>query len=251
MRQGASDKAAIMHGYDTLMSRVYEFLTCWFLGPFTQGAHETLLQSLGGTGRTKMLDVGCGTGTLMKLIGTADPKELMVGLDLSMGMVGRARRKLDRAGLEGVSEFVLGDAETMPFRDSSFGVCTCTGTLRFLPDPAAALHETCRILEAGGLLGLREMAGGDEPRRIRHIPLPFKSSFVVWRLLPDRWVKVLLLAAGFEGVSSYRKGSIPQFIIAMGPPLRKYVFFFGTKPALSQSEEPVVEPLAASVRKTA
>lgn len=230
----ALDKAAVKEGYDTLMSQVYDFITCWFLGPLIARSHTTLLRALGAPEQSRLLDVGCGTGTLLRMAGEGHP-ELAVGLDLSIGMLTRAKRKLDRASLEVVSGFVLGDAEAMPFRDSSFEVCTCTGTLRFLPDPALALHETCRVLEAGGLLGLREMAGGDEPRRIRHIPLPFKRSFVVWRLLPDRWVEILLRAAGFEGVRSYQGGSVPQFIIAMGPPLRKYVFFFGIKAALQPS----------------
>ena len=243
----AFDKAAVKEGYDTLMSLVYEFITCWFLGPLIAKSHATLLRGVGDPKPFRLLDLGCGTGTLLRLVGEGHP-DLMVGLDLSIGMLTRASRKIERAGMKEASEFVLGDAEAMPFRDSSFGACTCTGTLRFLPDPASAMHENFRILEDGGHLGMREMAGGAEPRRIRHIPLPFKSSFVVWRLLPDRRVELLLRAAGFEGVSSFRSGSVPQFIIAMGPPLRKYVFFFGTKPVSQPSEEPIAGPLVVSNR---
>jgi len=241
----AIDKATVKEGYDTLMSRVYEFITCWFLGPLIARSHTTLLRALGDSKPSRLLDLGCGTGTLLRLVGEGHP-DLMVGLDFSIEMLERASRKIERAGQKEASEFVLGDVEAMPFRDSSFGASTCTGTLRFLPNPALAMHETFRILKEDGHLGVREMAGGDEPRRIRHIPLPFKSSFVVWRLLPDRTLELLLRAAGFEGVSSFRGGSVPQFVIAMGPPLRKYVFFFGTKPVSQPSEEPITEPLAIS-----
>jgi len=231
-RPEAADITAVMRGYDALMSKVYDFLTCWFMAPLIRGSHQTLLENMGQGGGTTLLDIGCGTGTLMVMAGRRAPSDLIVGLDVSTGMLERALRKLEKSGLKYRTELVLGDAEAQPFRGSSFGACTCTGTLRFIPDPALALREAMRVLQEGGSLGLREMASGRGPMVIRHIPLPFKSSFVVWRLLPDHWVETLLRSAGFDGVTSFRSGMVPQFVIAMGPPVRRYAFFFASKPSM-------------------
>ncbi len=238
--RNAKDVAAIARGYDTMMSKVYDFLTCWFLAPLIREAHLTLLRHLAPAGREGLLDVGCGTGTMMAMAGKRSPSGIMVGLDSSLGMLERASRKLAQSDPENLSELVLADAEALPFRGSSFGTCTSAGTLRFIPDPALAIREAFRVLREGGMLGLREMAGGQTPRLIRHIPLPFKASFVVWRLLPDRWVEAFLRSAGFDDVASFRRGLVPQFIIAMGPPFRKYVFFIARRPVL-MADPPRVE----------
>ncbi|HVP22788.1 MAG TPA: class I SAM-dependent methyltransferase [Conexivisphaerales archaeon] len=253
-RRGAKDRAAVMRGYDTLMSRVYDFLTCWFMAPLIRESHVTLLEHLKVVASSRLLDVGCGTGTLMALAGASGSLDLMAGADISTAMLERARRKLSRAGLSDRTELVLADAEALPFRESSFGSCACSGTLRFVPDPATALGEACRVLGDGGGLGLREMICGEAPLAIKHIPLPFKPSFVVWRLLPDRWVEAYLRLAGFDGVTSFRKGMVPQFIFAMGPPVRKYAFFFARKPLqrarLPAAERPVAPAIARIERST-
>jgi ubiquinone/menaquinone biosynthesis C-methylase UbiE len=255
-RREAKDIKSIMRGYDALMSKVYDFLTCWFMAPLIRESHLTLLEHMDQARAERLLDIGCGTGTLMAMEGMRAPSDLIVGLDLSIGMLDRARRKLAKAGLRNRTELVLGDAEALPFRSSSFGACTCTGTLRFIPDPALALRQALLVLRGGGSLGVREMVGGRTPMVIRHIPLPFKASFVVWRLLPERWMEMLLRSAGFEGVTSFRSGMVPQFIIAMGPPIRRYAFFFASKPCpqanLPHTEEPIaprVSLVEASVQR--
>jgi ubiquinone/menaquinone biosynthesis C-methylase UbiE len=234
-----------MRGYDALMSKVYDFLTCWFMAPLIRESHLTLLGRMNQADSQRLLDIGCGTGTLMAMAGRRAPFDLMVGLDVSRGMLERASRKLAKAGLKSRTEVILADAEALPFRGSSFDAATCTGTLRFIPDQALALREAFRVLRQGGSFGLREMTGGRTPLIVKHIPLPFNESFVVWRLLPDFWVEAFIRSAGFDGVTSFRKGMVPQFVIAMGPPVRRYVFFFASKPRL-QAELPQMERTVAA-----
>src|SRR5439155_6420812 len=62
----------------------------------------------------RVLDLGCGTGDLSTEILRASPGALVVGVDLSRPMLGRARARVRRAG------FVQGSAFALPFAPGSF-----------------------------------------------------------------------------------------------------------------------------------
>ena len=79
------------------------------------------------TGST-ILEVGCGTG--IYTIHWAKPSIKYYGLDISRGMLKRAATKID---LDGVI-FIEGDAEHLPFRDSSFDAVLSVNTIEHLDD---------------------------------------------------------------------------------------------------------------------
>lgn len=88
--------------------------------------------------KARILDVGTGTGFISGIL--AELGHEVVGLDISSGMMGVAREKLgDRV------EFVLGDAESLPFRDGSFDAVVCRHLLWTLPDPERAISEWVRV----------------------------------------------------------------------------------------------------------
>ncbi len=87
--------------------------------------------------RAMILDVGTGTGFLASLL--AEMGHEVVGLDLSSGMLSVAKRRAAKAG------FVLGDAESLPFRDSSFDAVVCRHLLWTLPNPERAISEWVRV----------------------------------------------------------------------------------------------------------
>ncbi len=81
-------------------------------------------------------------------------------------MVGRAQRKLARAGLPG--RFLVGDAAMPPTGDQAFDVVLARHLLWTLPDPEAAMREWVTRLRPGGRLVLvegrwRESAQGGVP----------------------------------------------------------------------------------------
>jgi|GEM_PF-2542891 ubiquinone/menaquinone biosynthesis C-methylase UbiE len=225
------DKAAIREGYDSYVSKFFDLLALYILGPTTMKSHRTLLASLSGGRHPEVLDVGCGTGTLLRIMAQDGQADYLVGLDISRNMLKAAKSKLDRSGLGERTDLVLGDAERLPFRDSCFSAVTCTGVLRFLPDPPAAFQEDYRTLRPGGRLALREMAGPHMVRKIRHMPLPSKRSFVVWRLWPKSLIQRMLGEAGFIGVTIFGNEVIPHLALVMSPPVRQYVFTGAQKPA--------------------
>lgn len=94
-----------------------------------------------------VLDVGCGTGWFAAGLQRAAPDADVYGLDLSTGMLGRAREA-------GADNLIQGDATSLPMADQSIDVVVGRGVLHHLPDPTAALSEWRRVLKPGGALVL-------------------------------------------------------------------------------------------------
>lgn len=90
----------------------------------------------------RLLEVGCGTGLYLHRLRKL--AKVLVGIDLSGGMLRRAR---GRGTL-----LVLADAEQLPFKDGTFDEVLSVTTLQNLPDPVRALAEMRRVLHAGGRL---------------------------------------------------------------------------------------------------
>ena len=103
------------------------------------GKYLRLLPHLPGEGR--VLDVGCGTGLFLERLGKGCEA---VGLDLSPGMLRRARKRNPGVPL------ILGDAEHLPFRAGSFSAVFSFTVLQNLPHPLLALREMARVVRAGG-----------------------------------------------------------------------------------------------------
>jgi SAM-dependent methyltransferase len=89
-----------------------------------------------------VLEVGCGTGLVLQRI--ASFAKRAVGMDLSPGMLDKARAR----GLE----VVEGSATELPFADSSFDVCCSFKVLPHVPQIDVALTEMARVTRPGGVI---------------------------------------------------------------------------------------------------
>jgi demethylmenaquinone methyltransferase / 2-methoxy-6-polyprenyl-1,4-benzoquinol methylase len=111
-------------------------------------------RDLGERTSERVLDVATGTGDVAFEIRKAGVPEV-VGLDISTGMIGEARRKAEKHP-DGVT-FVVGDGMNLPFEDGSFDAVTISFGLRNMPDYAASVREMTRVLKPGGRLVCLEM----------------------------------------------------------------------------------------------
>ena len=94
-----------------------------------------------------ILDLGCGTGTILNMISKElDVKELY-GLDLSKKMLEIAKDKLGAK-----AELTVGDAENLPYVDDFFEAIVCVESFHHYPNPKQALYEINRVLKPGGTL---------------------------------------------------------------------------------------------------
>jgi ubiquinone/menaquinone biosynthesis C-methylase UbiE len=136
---------------------------------YTHGHHESVLRS--HTWRTaqnsagfllphletgdRLLDVGCGPGTItMDLAEWVAPGEV-IGLDRSPEVIERAREAAEARELSNLS-FEVGDVYNLEFEDSSFDVVYAHQVLQHLSDPIRALGEMRRVLVPGGLVAVRD-----------------------------------------------------------------------------------------------
>lgn len=98
----------------------------------------------------RVLDLGCGTGSLAIRLRQLRPETLVVGLDPDPKALARARRKAERAGLE--VDWQQGFADALPFPDCSFDGVVSSLVFHHLPPEGVrgAVTEIHRILRPGG-----------------------------------------------------------------------------------------------------
>ena len=92
------------------------------------------------------LDLGCGNGLWTGMAAARTTEGLVVGLDLSMGMLLGGGQ-----GSVGAPR-VQGDGHRLPFADASFDVVLALWCLYHMPDKAAVLSEVRRVLRPSGVL---------------------------------------------------------------------------------------------------
>ena len=97
----------------------------------------------------RLLDVGCGTGDVVRtLAGLVGPSGAVVGIDPSEAMLREAiRRTGDRAV---PIEFRRGDATALDLDDESFDRARCERVFQHLDSPEAAMAELVRVTKPGG-----------------------------------------------------------------------------------------------------
>ena len=104
----------------------------------------------------RVLDFGCGPGTIsVGLAGAVDPGEVH-GIDVAASQIEMARAAA-AAGGHGNATFHVGDVTALPFEDDYFDAAHCHAVLMHVPDTAAALSEVRRVLKPGGVVGCREL----------------------------------------------------------------------------------------------
>jgi SAM-dependent methyltransferase len=111
----------------------------------------------------RILDVGCGTGTLDLLIKEKHPQADVVGIDPDTDILGIARSKTERAGVE--ISFDEGYADRLPYADSSFDRVVSSLVFHHLPPEtkAVALREIRRVLRPGGEFHLADIGRPSNP----------------------------------------------------------------------------------------
>ncbi|WP_158600478.1 class I SAM-dependent DNA methyltransferase [Tessaracoccus antarcticus] len=124
---------------------------------------QLLVDQVGNSTGASILDAGCGAGRMMAHLHHLDPTVVLTGIDLSQGMVARARThhpslRIDQA-----------DLALLPFAEDTFDGVLSWYSIIHTPQQALEriLSEFGRVLRPGGALLLGFHVGAGE-RRIHH-----------------------------------------------------------------------------------
>lgn len=161
-------------------------------------AYPVFLDLLGARAGNRLLDVSCGTGSL--LAAARERAVDAVGVDLSDEAVKLAKRVAPSA------EVAVGAGEALAFRDGSFDYVSCLGSLEHFLDMGKGLEEMKRVAKAAArfcimvpnqdFIGWKVLGHqGTAQQDINEHLLPLKAwrqlferhGLVVLRVVPDRW----------------------------------------------------------------
>ncbi|MFD5701976.1 class I SAM-dependent methyltransferase [Streptomyces lasiicapitis] len=99
----------------------------------------------------RVLDVGCGAGTVTRIAARLAGGGRAVGVDISEPLLARARARTAAEGVPNVS-YERGDAQTHPFPAGGYDVAISRGGVMFFADHTAAFGNIARALRPGGRL---------------------------------------------------------------------------------------------------
>jgi SAM-dependent methyltransferase len=129
-------RAVEADGYEKIMGRFSRKLAGTFIG-FT-----------GHLPGEKILDVGCGTGSLSFALAALGDHAEIVGIDAAEPYVAFARSH----NTDPRVTFRIGDASSLPFPNAYFDRAFSQLVFQFLPDPLPAVKEMRRVVRPGGMV---------------------------------------------------------------------------------------------------
>ncbi len=126
----------------------------------------------------KILDIATGTGDFAIEINRMLKPELIIGIDISKGMLEKGIEKINKRKLDKVIQFQEGDSENIDFPNNSFDAVTVAFGVRNFENLEKGLNEMFRVLKTGGELIILEFS---TPQKF-----PGKQfySFYLKRVLP-------------------------------------------------------------------
>lgn len=137
------DNREIKHYYRNIEAYDWTYAADHFIGPETmlhRVREKAMLGLIAEYGKANYLDVGCGTGLILRHL-----PEDSIGIDLNPRNLEKVKKYAPAATV------IQGDIESgLPFDDNSFRTVTCTEVLEHLLYPEKTLSEIKRVLMPGG-----------------------------------------------------------------------------------------------------
>lgn len=125
---------------------IYDSSNTVFVSKIPKQGYPFLQKAIAHIQPKRLLDIGCGTGEIARLLQNTLPDTQVDGIDLSPAMIEQAQSK-------GLSHavFQTGDAENLPYPGDTFDMAICSQSFHHYPNPSEALAEAYRVLKPGGI----------------------------------------------------------------------------------------------------
>jgi arsenite methyltransferase len=178
--------------------------------PQQQAMRRAFLADVPFPEHARVLEVGCGTGVLTRVLARWPGVGSVVGVDPATSFLDKARTLA--TDLPNVT-FQEADGRRLPFDDEAFDAVVFDSTLSHVPGPEGALSEAARVLRPQGYLAIFDgdyatttVALGDDD------PLQACVDAMLASSVTDRWlmrrVASLVRASGFEVMGSRSHGFV-------------------------------------------
>ena len=142
----------------------------------------------------RVLDVGCGTGELLRRLRAKYPDAMLAGLDPVVEMLAVAANKLS-----GNEDLRVGYADSLPWRAGTFDVVVSCNMFHYITHPVDALREMARVLRPGGSLVLTDWCDDYLACRVCNLYLRLTNR-AFYRTYRRAECQQLLRRAGFGDV---------------------------------------------------
>ncbi len=191
----------------------------------TSGIHGAVLRAIPQKLTGDYLDVGSGTGELLRAVTARYPLRPFA-CDYTDALIEKSTQKIDIVDL---------NREPLPFSDDQFALVTCVETIEHLENYRQVIREIYRVLQPGGLAIISTPNILNLRSRLRYLSSGFYNLFgplapeerdihsTRGHINPVSWFYLAhtLLSTGFETlrvtVDKYQRRSVPAFVLLFVP----------------------------------
>ncbi|NML94886.1 class I SAM-dependent methyltransferase [Novosphingobium olei] len=134
---------------------------------------DSLVAELNAAPGTSVLEMGCGTGRNLALIGRRWPRAELHGIDISSEMLSVARERVGKTAVLALADATSIDAQALFGRDQ-FDRVVISYTLSMIPVWREAIHHAASLLAPGGSLHVVDFGDCDG------LPAPLRAGLRAW-----------------------------------------------------------------------
>jgi SAM-dependent methyltransferase len=137
------------------------------MGRWSRRLAPLLIEFAGVKSADQVLDVGCGTGSLINALAEISDLKRIHGIDFSPAYIEHAKAHSSDPRIE----LQVGDACALPYDDATFDHTLSSLVIQFIPDGARAVREMRRVTRPGGTVAATTW--------------DVRGGFVAWRMIFD------------------------------------------------------------------